>query len=204
MCGILFTAGYSYSISERILMNLKNNDNFKNYFTAVLSCLAAVFADQLTKWLAVTYLKGKDAFVLIPGVLEFQYLENRGAAFGIFRDRQIFFIIGAIVVFIFVCYYYGKIPSAPRYLPLKVSAVLVTAGAAGNLIDRVTLNYVVDFIYFSLIYFPIFNIADCYVVVACFLFAFLIFFYYKEEDLACFSFAKNKDNRNEKCDGRKG
>lgn len=185
-------------------MNLKKNNDLKKYFIAVLFCMAAIAADQLTKWLAVTYFKGKDAFVLIPGVLEFQYLENRGAAFGIFRDRQMFFILGAIVVFVFICYYYKKIPSSPRYLPLKVCAVLVTAGAAGNLIDRVTLNYVVDFIYFSLIDFPIFNIADCYVVIACFLFAFLIIFYYKEEDLACFSFTKKRDNKNEKSDGRKG
>lgn len=181
-------------------MNLKKN----NYFTAVLFCLAAVAADQLTKWLAVTYLKGEDAIVLIPGVFEFQYLENRGAAFGVFRDRQIFFIIGAIVVFIFVFCFYRKIPSAPRYLPLKACAVLLTAGAMGNLIDRVTLKYVVDFIYFSLIDFPIFNIADCYVVIACFLFAFLIFFYYKEEDLVCFSFDKGKDSTNEKSSVRKG
>ena len=50
------------------------------------------------------------------------------------------------------------------------------------MIDRVRLNYVIDFFYFRLIDFPIFNVADCYVVIACLLFVVLILFYYKEED----------------------
>ena len=59
----------------------------------------------------------------------------------------------------------------------------IAAGAAGNLYDRITLKYVRDFIYFSLIDFPVFNVADIYVTCSVFVLAFLIFFYYKEEDL---------------------
>lgn len=68
-----------------------------------------------------------------------------------------------------------------KYMPLRICSILLIAGAVGNLIDRVRLNYVIDFFYFKLIDFPIFNVADCYVVVACIIFAFLILFYYKED-----------------------
>ena len=81
-------------------------------------------------------------------------------------------------------------PHTSRYYLLRICAVMICAGAIGNMIDRLRLNYVVDFFYFELINFPIFNIADCYVVVACILFAFAILFYYKEDELSCFSLKK--------------
>ena len=58
----------------------------------------------------------------------------------------------------------------------------VFAGAIGNFLDRLRLQYVIDFLYFELIDFPVFNVADCYVTIACASFAFLVFFYYKESD----------------------
>lgn len=149
---------------------------------AVLFCAAAVAVDQFTKYLAVTHLKDHDSIVLIPGVFELHYLENRGAAFGMFQNMQFFFMIGAIVIVLVVWYLYVKMPHTPRYYPLRICAVLLCAGAIGNMIDRARLNYVVDFFYFSLIDFPIFNVADCYVVGSCILFACVILFYYKDEN----------------------
>ena len=73
-------------------------------------------------------------------------------------------------------------PQESRYLPLRICSVLLCSGAIGNMIDRLRLNYVVDFFYFNLIDFPIFNVADCYVVAACIFFVLLILFYYKEDD----------------------
>lgn len=153
-----------------------------SYLTAIVCCVAAVALDQFTKWLAVVHLKGQDAFVLIPGVFELRYLENRGAAFGIFQNRQFMFLIGGILVLAAVVYFYRKLPHTKRFTALRVCMVLVSAGAIGNMIDRVMQNYVVDFFYFSLIDFPIFNVADCYVVVACIIFAVLILFFYKDDD----------------------
>lgn len=164
--------------------------NVKSYLTAIFCCIAAVLADQGTKHLAVMYLKGQKEIVLLPGVFELRYLENRGAAFGLFQNRQIFFIIGAVFIFLLIGFFYGKIPQGRRYSPMRVCAVLICAGAVGNLIDRVCFQYVVDFLYFSLIDFPIFNVADCYVVISCFLFAYLILFFYKEEELEWFAFFK--------------
>lgn len=155
----------------------------KRYLSALIWCALAVIADQFTKWLAVTLLKDKEPFVLIPGVFEFRYLENRGAAFGIFQGKQYLFLIGGVLILLLIGYIYGKIPSQKRFGLLRLCAVLVASGAVGNMIDRMIQNYVVDFFYFSLIDFPIFNVADCYVVIGCFLFAFLIFFYYKDEEL---------------------
>ena len=164
----------------------------RDYLTAVLCCAAAVLLDQITKHLAVVHLKQQREIVLIPGVFELRYLENRGAAFGLFQNRQIFFVCAAVVIFVLIGFFYGKIPGGRRNLPMRICAVLICAGAVGNLIDRIRYQYVVDFFYFSLIDFPIFNVADCYAVIACILFAYLILFFYKEEELEWFSFFKSK------------
>lgn len=161
-----------------------------SYVTAFIWFLLGVFLDQWTKYMAVVHLKGQNSFILIPHVFELQYLENRGAAFGTFQNKQLVFVIGAVIVLIVVGFLYGKLPFNKRFYPMRLCAVLVCAGAVGNLIDRIRLNYVVDFFYFSLIDFPIFNVADCYVVIACFLFAFLILFYYSEEELNFISLKK--------------
>lgn len=166
---------------------MKKATVFKSYLYAFVWIAALVAADQFTKRLAVANLKDQDPFVLIPGVFELQYLENRGAAFGIFQGKQFLFMAGAVLVFFVILFFYRRIPSGKRFFPLKFCAVLICAGAAGNMIDRIFLNYVVDFLYFSLINFPIFNVADCYVVVACFLFAILFLFVYKDDELSCFS-----------------
>lgn len=170
----------------------RQSENIKKYLTAVLCCAAAVLLDQVTKHLAVVHLKQQKEIVWIPGVFELRYLENRGAAFGLFQNKQMFFITAAVCVFFLIGFFYGKIPDGRRYTPMRVCAVLICAGAAGNLIDRIRLQYVVDFFYFSLIDFPIFNVADCYAVIACILFGFLIFFFYKEEELEWFAFFKEK------------
>ena len=67
---------------------------------------------------------------------------------------------------------------------ITISVVLILSGAIGNLIDRIAYGYVVDFLYFKLINFPIFNVADCYVVIgACLMFLFVLFVYKEPEDL---------------------
>ena len=82
-----------------------------------------------------------------------------------------------------IAYVLLKAPNKKRYIPLHLLLIVIAAGAVGNMIDRLRLNYVVDFIYFSLINFPVFNVADIYVTAATFLLFFLILFYYKEEEL---------------------
>ena len=159
---------------------------------ALIGFAAALFFDQFTKYLAVSRLKDKDPFVLIEGVFEFRYLENRGAAFGMMQDMQYLLAAGALLICGVIIFLYLRMPRWRRYVPLRICAVLLCAGAIGNMIDRIRLHYVIDFLYFRLIDFPIFNVADCYVVVSCIVFALLILFYYREEDDFSFLAGKRK------------
>lgn len=138
--------------------------------------------DQWTKYLATTKLKGKEAFDVIEGVFQFHYHENNGSAFGMFGGKTIFLLVFTTIVLAVILYIYLKLPMEKRFLPLRLITMFLIAGAIGNMIDRYTYHYVVDFLYFELIDFPIFNVADCYITVSAFVLLFLSFFYYKEED----------------------
>ena len=145
--------------------------------------LFLIFFDQITKYFAYMYLRLQDSFVLIDGVFELRYLENRGAAFGILQNKVIFLVVITLLFMFFAVIFYKKIPEEKKFRYLRWLILLITAGAAGNMLDRIFRGYVVDFFYFSLINFPIFNIADCYVTVAVAVFILLILFYYDEQDL---------------------
>lgn len=163
-----------------------------SYMMAATICILLTAFDQFTKWLAVTRLKDQASFVIWKGVFKLEYLENRGAAFGIMQNRQLLFAIGAVIIVCVIGFLYGKMPHTKRFYLLRICSVLICAGAAGNLIDRLRQNYVVDFFYFEFIDFPIFNVADCYVVAASILFAVSILFYYKEDELKCFTLRKGQ------------
>ncbi len=152
---------------------------------AGLLAVAAVLTtlDQWTKSLAVSRLMGKSPYVIWEGVFELYYSENRGAAFGMLQGRQGFFLLVAVAVFALAIYIFLKAPLTRRFLPLEFCFTAILAGAAGNLIDRVSQGYVVDFLYFKLIDFPIFNVADCYVTVAAAMLFVLGLWYYQEEEL---------------------
>ena len=174
-----------------------------------------VFLDQITKYLAVVYLKNKPAIPLIKDVFELQYLENTSAAFGmdpikllhnlfhfsVFENnpqlylniRMGFFYLLTILIIIILCYVYKKIPHTNRYLFMDYVLLFFIAGAIGNLIDRMSNQYVIDFLYFKLIDFPIFNVADIYVTCAAFAMIGLGLFYYKDEDIEVIFPSKKKN-----------
>ena len=154
---------------------------------AVIMCLLIV-ADQYTKALAVVMLKDKPAIPIISGILEFNYLENRGAAFGMMQNQKIFFIFVAVIILGCIIYMLVKAPAQKKYMILHILLVFIAAGAIGNMIDRLSLNYVVDFIYIKAINFPIFNVADIYVTVSTILLAIVLIFVYKDDDLRFMSF----------------
>lgn len=158
-------------------------NGLKNYIAALFIVAVAILVDQYTKYLAVVNLKDDAAIVLWDGVFELTYLENRGAAFGLLQNRQIFFICITFVIFAFILYCYIRIPKTGRYLPLRICGIFIVSGAVGNLLDRIRLGYVVDFFYFRLIDFPVFNVADIYVTVSFIVLLILVFFCYKEEEL---------------------
>ncbi|WP_069997603.1 signal peptidase II [Cellulosilyticum sp. I15G10I2] len=124
-----------------------------------------VILDQLSKLWAVAALgQGRD-ILLWKNIFHLTYIENRGAAFGMLQGKQWFLISMTILVLIAIIIYFRKIPSTPSGKWMKLSFVLIISGAIGNLIDRISLSYVRDFLYFRLIDFPVFNVADIFVVV---------------------------------------
>ncbi len=126
-----------------------------------------IILDQITKSLAVKYLFGQAPIVIIPGHFEFRFVKNYGAAFGILQQRRVFFIIITSLVILFIIYFlYKNFSSLSNFAIFSIAMLL--GGAIGNFIDRVRLGYVVDFIRVNLIKsydFPVFNIADIFIVV---------------------------------------
>lgn len=160
----------------------------------VLLVALLIAFDQFTKKLAVARLMNKPAFVLIDGVLELDYLENRGVAFGMFQGQR-FMILAVGVVFLAVLLFVMfRMPAGKKYTALHIILSCVIAGGIGNMIDRFSLGYVIDFISFVLINFPIFNVADCYVVCGVIAMCIMFLFVFKDEDLDFLSFKKSKEN----------
>ncbi len=153
--------------------------------------------DRVTKIAAVIYLKNNDPISLLFDAFEFIYSENRGAAFGMLQGRQIFFACIAIFVLIIALYVTLKLPgfNEPRYNLLKLCVAMLTAGAFGNMADRLSQGYVVDFLYLKVINFPVFNVADICVTCGALLLIGLLVFYYTDDDLSVLSFRdKKKEN----------
>ncbi|NLN14167.1 MAG: signal peptidase II [Tissierellia bacterium] len=137
-----------------------------------------IFLDQISKYAAVKYLKGQKPVVIIENLLQFTYVENRGAAFGILQGKRTLFLIITIAVVLIITLYLIRYYHQMNKVT-KISFALLIAGAIGNLIDRVRLGYVVDFISVRLINrydFPVFNIADICVVISTIFIVYLVLF----------------------------
>lgn len=137
-----------------------------------------VLLDQISKFLAVVYLKGSKPYIVIEDFFEFNYIENYGAAFGILQDRRIFFIIITIAVVIGISFFIIKNYYEMNSF-LRFGLAILLGGAVGNFIDRIRLGYVIDFISFKFVnkyYFPVFNIADIFIVLGTALILLLVLF----------------------------
>ncbi len=143
---------------------------------------ALILLDLQTKAAAVRALQGKPPIILVNGVLELLYVQNTGAAFSLLENAQWLFILIAVAAVLLISVFLIRLPKTKRYQPLHILLTFISAGAVGNLIDRIQLGYVRDFIYFSIIDFPVFNVADIYVTVSTALLVILVLFYYREED----------------------
>lgn len=194
-----------------------NKKSKKTICMSAILVIVLVAVDQLTKYLATVYLKNQPSIPILKNVFELQYLENQSAAFGmdpvsllhrifsfaIFENnpqlflnvKMGFFILITILILVLFFVFFLKIPSRKRYYYLDLVLIFFSAGAIGNFIDRITLNYVVDFLYFKLIDFPIFNVADIYVTCAAAALLLLGLFYYKDEDFDCIFPPKNKGEK---------
>ena len=108
------------------------------------------------------------------------------------QNQKSFFIFVAVVILSVIGYVLLKTPNNKKYRVLHLLLSLIAAGAIGNMIDRIRLNYVVDFIYFVVINFPIFNVADMYVTISTAVLVVLLLFVYNENDLNFISFKQKK------------
>lgn len=137
-----------------------------------------IIIDQATKYGAIKYLKNQRPLVIISDFFQLNYVENRGAAFGILQGRRVIFLVITIAVVLVIAFYLIRYYSQMNFLT-KISFAILLGGAIGNLIDRIRLGYVVDFISIKLIDkydFPVFNIADICVVVSTILIVYLVLF----------------------------
>ena len=130
----------------------------------LIAIIAGVIGlDQLTKWLSVVYLQGEPSFPLWREVLHFTYDENRGMAFGMLANHRWVFMVFSTVSIIALLIYLFRFRPESRWM--QVSMAFIIGGGIGNMIDRIFLGYVIDFIDFTLIDFAVFNIADSFVCV---------------------------------------
>lgn len=155
--------------------------------------------DQVFKYLAVLFLREEPAVVLIDGVFELLYVENTGAAFSILDNQRWFFIIVTLIVMLFLL----AVILSGRYRQhplLNVSFVLVLAGGVGNLIDRIVHGYVIDYLYFKWIDFPVFNFADCCLVIGAIFMLIFFFFVYEDSSAKTVSAKKGSTDDNQELD----
>lgn len=142
-----------------------------------LIILASIVLDQISKYLVVTKLKTIGSIPLIKDVFHLTYAENTGAAFSIFRGKQLFLILFTFLAISFIIGLLIKNVKTNGSMLLSISLALIIGGAIGNIIDRIRLNYVVDFFDFRLINFAIFNVADSFVVVGAILLGIAVIFF---------------------------
>lgn len=137
--------------------------------------------DQLFKKLAIDYLSTRMTYPVIEDFFHLTYLENRGAAFGIFSGKSFFLITLTLAVILLAVF--AIITNRIKGNFLLWSTALVIGGGIGNLIDRIVKGYVVDYLDFRVIQFAVFNFADCCVVVGTILIMIYILFLDKNQSL---------------------
>lgn len=149
------------------LQDLFKKKTLSDYIIYVSILLGGIIIDQFTKWLAVKYLIPVGSVPLIKfgdvQVLNLTYVENTGAAFGMLKNAPwVFNTVSVVAIIVMLGYLF--LGHAESKLT-GISLAMLVSGGIGNMIDRATLHYVVDFIDFRLINFAVFNGADAFVCV---------------------------------------
>lgn len=147
----------------------------------IILAVVLFIIDQATKYIALTKLKPIGNITFIKGFMDFTFVENRGAAFGILDGKVWLLLVMAAVICIVIIAAMLRMPNTREYKWLKWSLMLILAGAVGNVADRLIRGYVVDFFEFTFITWPVFNMADIYVVVGTIAMAVLVLFVIKDD-----------------------
>lgn len=172
---------------------MNNKSKTKIYFLPIL-CIAFLTAiDQLTKHIVETKFQLFETKPIIKDVFNFTYIRNEGMAWGMLEGQRILFLIVTVIIMIGCGYIYIRSLKFKQFKSIRGAMVILLSGAIGNLIDRFSKGYVIDFFDFRLINFPIFNVADIYVVVSMLIIGLLIIFKYDNEEIELL-FNANKIN----------
>lgn len=137
----------------------------KKLFLFAVSSLLVVLFDQIIKLL------------IISKTIPLNYIQNTGAGFGLFKNSVNILIIISFIVIGMILYYYKKIPE--NSVSVQIAAGLILGGAIGNLIDRIRLGFVIDFI--DLKFWPSFNIADSAITIGAII---IIIYLLKKENIS--------------------
>lgn len=166
---------------------MKNKKMLISIILSLSFFVAFLLIDLLTKGLIIPNLIPTvgDRVGVIPKFISFVYVQNHGAAWGIFGNSTIFLIIFSIIVLsIFILFYVlrlKKVKNNSSYL-LGISVGLIAGGSIGNLIDRIAFGYVRDFINFEFMNFPVFNVADIALTFGVIIMVIYFIFFYTKED----------------------
>lgn len=168
-------------LKKGFLVGIKDKKRWLVCLIEILIAGVLIAIDLITKEFIYGHCKENGRINIIEGVICFTSVENTGAGFGIFSNDTlaltIISIICSVFLTIFIFYSYPR-----RNLWLRSALIMILGGAIGNIVDRIALGYVRDFIYFELIDFAVFNFADsCLTVGTIVLIIYIIFFYGKEE-----------------------
>ena len=156
----------------------------------IIAVIFLIALDQGTKLWALGSLKPIHSVTVAEGLLDLTFVENRGVAFGMLSGQRWLILLLTVVIACGMIVFYLRLPRERKYTPLRAAILLVLAGAVGNIIDRLFRGYVVDFFEFTFFEWPVFNVADIYVVVGVILLLFMMIFVLKDEDL---DFKRKKD-----------
>lgn len=160
----------------------------------IVICALLIGTDQFTKYLVVEYLKDKEQFIVIENVLSFRYVENTGAVFGSFAAHTIVLTVVSIILIGVVIFYLLKNKNQSKFI--NICLLLMISGGIGNVIDRIRLKYVIDFIEPLFVNFAVFNFADCLITVG----AFALMFYLLIDLVKDFKNSKSKTEKTNESD----
>ena len=147
---------------------------------AVIILIVLIAADQLLKWWTVSHLALGESAPLIPGVIQLTRLHNTGAAWSSFSGKT--GLLAAVTIVLMAAVVYLVVKKIVRHPLGLTSAMLVLGGGAGNMIDRLCRGYVVDMFDLEFMSYPIFNLADIFVVIGVLLGAVYYLWFYDKYD----------------------
>lgn len=145
----------------------------------ILIYLLGIILDQVSKFLIKTNMELYQSLPVIQDVFHLTFTLNTGGAFSIFTGQRWIFVCFTLIALVVIVFFYRRIPRENK--KLRFAVALLASGATGNFIDRLLRGYVVDFLDFR--FWPVFNIADCLIVIAIILIVWRIIFHGKEFDV---------------------